>query len=316
MTDVARAFAPASVGNVGVGFDLLGHALSGVGDTVIARKVERPGVSVNAISGVIAELPLDSERNTGARAVAALLNAHPQSFGIALDIDKGIPLGSGMGGSAASAVAALVAANALLDSPLPHEVLYPFALEGEFAASGGRHGDNVAPSLYGGLVLATLDRVLPLPVPDEWYCALIHPDLVVETRIAREKLKAPYAIGEFVRQSECLALFLAGLYRQDESLVRAGLRDLLVEPRRAELIPGFGAVKNALLDHGALGASISGAGPSVFGWFLGEDQAKTAATAARKEFEAWGYRTRILISPINSPGAQILHSDTNAQRAS
>ncbi|MBK8286285.1 MAG: homoserine kinase [Ahniella sp.] len=305
MVQRALAFAPAGVGNVGVGFDILGHALTGVGDRVEARRSDAPGVRVTAITGTVVDLPLDAARNTAGQAVLSLLQAHPQSFGIELTIHKGIPLGSGMGGSAASAVAGLVAANALFDAPLPIESLYPFALDGEAVASGGRHGDNVGPSLIGGLVLATSERLLALPVPAEWFCLLVHPDLVVETRVARERLKAPYAIGEFVRQSECLAQFLCGLYRQDETLVRAGLKDLLVEPRRAELIPGFMAVKQTMLDAGALGSTISGAGPSVFGWFVSRAAAESARDAAVKAFADAGLVAQAYVSPINADGARV-----------
>lgn len=301
----AQAFAPAGVGNVGVGFDILGHALERVGDRVIATRVGLPGVRVTAIRGTVTDLPRDAERNTAARAVAALLADQQADFGVELEIDKGIPLGSGMGGSAASAVAGLVAANALLAKPLPAERLYPFSLDGESAASGGRHGDNVGPSLIGGLVLATHDRLISLPVPEAWHCLLVHPDLIVETRVARERLKAPYAIAEFVKQSECLALFLSGLYRAEETLVRAGLKDLLVEPRRAELIPGFAAVKQVLLDGGALGASISGAGPSVFGWFSTRAGAEACAASAVAAFRNAGYSAQAHVSRIQAPGAKV-----------
>ncbi|MGD9582581.1 MAG: homoserine kinase [Lysobacterales bacterium] len=305
----ASAFAPASVGNVGVGFDLLGHALAGAGDRVLARRIaaERaaPPVRVVAIRGVLADLPRDCERNTAARAIAALLASQNVDFAVEIEIEKGIALGSGMGGSAASAVAAVVAANALLPRPLPLPEIYPFALEGEFAASGGRHGDNVAASLLGGLVLASPERLLALPVPAGITCLLLHPDLVVETRVARERLKAPYPLSEFVAQSCALALFMAGLYRSDLALIRAGLRDGLVEPRRADLIPGFAAVKQALLDGGALGASISGAGPSVFGWFAGRAAAEAAAAPAIAAFAAAGLAADALVSDLAAPGARL-----------
>lgn len=301
----AQAFAPAGVGNVGVGFDILGHALEGVGDRVIATRVSAPGVCVTDIRGTVTDLPRDSERNTAARAIAALLADQQADFGVEIEIEKGIPLGSGMGGSAASAVAGLVAANALLARPLTVAELYPYSLDGESAASGGRHGDNVGPSLIGGLVLATHERLISLPVPADWHCLLVHPDLVVETRVARERLKAPYTISEFVRQSECLALFLSGLYRQETDLVKAGLKDLLVEPRRAELIPGFAAVKQVLLDAGALGASISGAGPSVFGWFTSKEEAAAIGPKAVAAFQAAGFSAQAHVSRIDAPGAVV-----------
>ena len=301
----AIAFAPASVGNCAVGFDLIGHALEGPGDRVIATRTAARGVRVDAIRGLPIELPREVGKNTAARAVASLLDALDAGFGVAIEIEKGIALGSGMGGSAASAVAALVAANALFDTPLPLAALYPHALEGEFAASGGHHGDNVAPSLLGGLVLAAHDRLVPLPVPADLHALIVHPDLVVETRVARERLRAPYAIADFVAQSEALALFLSGLYTNDSTLIRAGLRDVLVEPRRADLIPGFAAVKQALLDHDAYGASISGAGPSVFGWFATRAAAEAAQADAVRAFAAAGLSARAHVSAVAAPGARI-----------
>ena len=302
----ALAFAPASVGNVGVGFDLMGHALAGLGDTVRATRIDEPVVRVNAIRGVVTELPLDPERNTAARAVASWRTRNSVPFGIEIEIDKGIPLGSGLGGSAASASAALVAANALLDRPLPVGALYPDALEGECAASGSLHGDNVAPQLLGGLVLATHDRVVCLPVPAELTAVVVHPHFVLETRRAREALAGQYALAEFVAQSEGLALVMAGCYSGDLDLIRAGLRDVLIEPRRAPLIPGFAAVKQSALDAGALGASISGAGPSVFAWFADAGQARVAGLAMQSAFAAAGLDSDLIVSPVAAPGARVV----------
>jgi homoserine kinase len=213
-----------------------------------------------------------------------------------------------MGGSAASCVAALVAANELLDAPLSREALYPFALNGEAVASGGRHGDNLGPMLLGGLVLSTADRLVKIPVPDAWHSVLVHPDAILETRRAREALKGGYALGEFVPQSANLALVLAGCYAGDAGLVRAGLQDVLVEPRRAPLIAGFDAAKRAALEAGAMGASISGAGPSVFGWFETRAQAEAAAPAIQAAFAAAGFDSQAWVSPINSPAAKVLNA--------
>ncbi|MFN7552681.1 MAG: homoserine kinase, partial [Pseudomonadota bacterium] len=255
----ATAFAPASVGNVGVGFDILGHALIGPGDIVTARRIDAREVRVDAIRGTVTDLPRDVARNTGARAVDAMRRALDLSFGIALEIDKGIALGSGMGGSAASASAALVAANALLDAPLAIEALYPFALDGESAASGGRHGDNIGPQLLGGLVLSTADRLVKVPVPRRLWCALVHPHCVVETRRAREALRGAYAIGDFVPQSANLALVLAGCYRDDLDLIRAGLTAVLDDALRAPGVAGISAVARAGGAPGVRSAPIAAA---------------------------------------------------------
>jgi len=227
-------------------------------------------------------------------------------FGFALEIEKGIPLGSGLGGSAASCVAALVAANALLDAPLATEALYPFALTGEAVASGGKHGDNVGPMLLGGLVLATADRLTRISVPAAWHAAVVHPHAVLETRRAREALQGAYALHDFVMQSANLAQVLLGCERGDAGLVRAGLSDVLVEPRRAPLIGGFAAVKHAALEAGAMGSSISGAGPSVFAWCDSKATAQCAADAMSAAFANAGFGSDIFLTPIACPAAKVL----------
>ncbi len=302
----ARAFAPASVGNVGVGFDILGHAIEGVGDTVTVRRIDEPVVRIHAIRGTTVDLPLGAEDNTAGAALIALRAALDLPFGFEVEIDKGIALGSGMGGSAASCVAALVAANALLPQPLSREALYPFALTGEAVASGGRHGDNLGPMLLGGLVLSTADRLVPVPVPAAWHSLLVHPDVVLETRRARAALQGHYALGEFVAQSANLALVLSGCYTADAALVRAGLRDVLVEPRRAGLIAGFAAARDAALAAGAMGASISGAGPSVFAWFEQREAAFAAQSAVQQAFADAGFDSQGWVSPLNAPAARLL----------
>jgi len=227
-------------------------------------------------------------------------------FGFEIEIDKGIPYGSGMGGSAASAVAALVAANALLDAPLAREALYPFALDGEVVASGSRHGDNVGAMLLGGLVLATRSRLVRIPVPDRLRCALVHPHAVLETRAARAALEGRYDLAEFVTQSEHLAELLAGCHANDIELIRHGLDDVLIEPRRRALIPGFDAVKRAALDRGALGATLSGAGPSVFAWCDGDASARDVARAMQAAFAAAGLDSDAWTSPVAGPAAEVV----------
>jgi homoserine kinase len=299
----AAAFAPACVGNVAVGFDILGHSMAGAGDRAEVRRIEEPTVRIAAIHGSATELPTDPRANTAGTALLALRKALGLRHGFELVLYKGIALGSGMAGSAASCVAALVAANALLATPLPPESLYPFALDGEAVASGSRHGDNLGPMLLGGLVLATHDRLLRIPVPAAWHCALVHPHYVLETRRARAALAGDYPLDEFVAQSANLALVLAGCYRGEAALVREGLKDVLVEPRRAPLVPNFARVKQAALDHRALGASISGAGPSVFGWYEHQADALAAAEAMRAAFAEAGLASDAFVAPVDGPAA-------------
>ena len=308
----ARAFAPGSVGNIGVGFDLLGHSIVGVRDVAIVRRIDEPVVRIRAIRGNSAgavSLPMDAGRNTAGQALIALRDHLGLAHGFELDLEKGIPLGSGLGGSAASCVAALVAANAVLDVPLPREALYPFALDGESVSSGSRHGDNVAPMLLGGVVMATTTRMIPLEVPDWLHAVVVHPDQVLQTRHARAVLADPYPLPVIVKQSAHLALFLTGLQRGDAGLIREGLVDLLVEPRRAPLIPGFARVKAAALDHRALGASISGGGPSVFAWFASKADAEEAAPAMRAAFAGSGFDSRAYVTPVAGPRAEVIVGD-------
>lgn len=304
--DQAAAFAPASVGNAAVGFDLLGFAIQGPGDIVRARRIDRPGVTISDIRGTVTNLPRAAADNTAGRAVLSLLEARAADFGVELEIEKGIPLGSGLGGSAASATAALVAVNALFDQPLDPVSLYPHALAGEAVASGSAHGDNVGPQLLGGLVLASPQHLFRIPLPEGLIAAVVHPEHVLETRAAREALQTGFAIEEIVAQQTRLGLFLAGCYRDDLALIRAGLADVLIEPRRAGLIPGFAQVKQAALDHAALGASISGAGPSVFGWFADEVSARRASAAMIAAFADHGLPATALISRLDAPGAHLL----------
>ncbi|MGP1664791.1 MAG: homoserine kinase, partial [Rhodanobacter sp.] len=184
----ACAIAYASVGNVGVGFDLLGHSVDGPGDRAEVRRIDEPVVRIAAIHGCVVELPTDPQQNTAGVALLAMREALGLGHGFELILHKGIALGSGMGGSAASCVAALVAANALLPQALPAETLYRFALAGEAVASGTPHGDNLGPMLLGGLVLASHNRLRRIPVPASWHCALVHPHYVLETRKARAAL--------------------------------------------------------------------------------------------------------------------------------
>ncbi len=302
----ATAFSPASIGNVAVGFDLLGHSFAGAGDRVTVTRTTSGEVRLAAIRGAPVPLPTVANENTAGRALLHLKRSLPASLGFEVEIDKGIALGSGMGGSAASAVAAVVAANALLDAPLPLEALYQAAMQGEAAATGAAHGDNVGPMLLGGLVIAP-EHGLPVrvPTPDWLHVALVHPHFVLETRRARAALAGAWALPDFVHQSEGLALVLAGCFSGDVGLLRRGLRDVLIEPRRAALIPNFARVKQAALELGAIGASISGAGPSVFGWFESAGAAHAAAEAMAGAFAEAGLDSDRYVSPVAGPAAHV-----------
>jgi homoserine kinase len=305
--DAITAHAPAGVGNIGVGFDLLGHAIAGLRDRATVRRIDAPLIRVAAVRGPfdVSMIPHDDERNTAGRALRALREGLRLPFGFEVELDKGIPIGAGLGGSAASCVAALVAANALLDAPLSRDALYPFAMEGEYASSRSHQGDNVGPMLVGGVALATATRLMPLRAPDWLHAVVVHPDQVLETRRSREVLVEPFPLSIVVAHGARLAQFLLGLERGDAALIRDGLQDVLVEPRRAPLVPGFAQVKAAAMDHDALGASLSGAGPSVFAWFASEAQARTAAPAMQAAFADAGFASRAYVSPVAGPRADV-----------
>ena len=308
MQNEVTAFAPATVANVGIGFDILGHTVETVGDRVWVKRIDESEVRIRAVKGVAGELPIDPKRNTAGRALQAMQAALKLEHGFEIDIDKGIPLASGMGGSAASAVAAVVAANALIERPVAPLRLLKFAMEGEIVASGSAHVDNIAPCLYGGLVLTVgIDhpRVKQIPVPRSLRCVLVHPHMHLGTREARAVLKSDVTRSDFVWQSANLAGFISGCYSNDLDMIRDSFNDVIIEPQRQTLIPGFKDVQSGAMSAGALGCSISGAGPSVFAWAeIGCAEPVRAAMVAA--FARHSLDTDSWISALDSPGARLV----------
>jgi len=310
----AAAFAPATVANVAVGFDVLGFELPVGGDVVeVERDDDAPGgVRIESVEGLDEALPLDAERNTAGVALRALIAGRGLSCGFRARVRKGIPLSAGMGGSAASAVAAVVAASALLDDPPRRAEQCAYAALGEASASGAAHVDNVAPCLWGGLTLVLghdPPEIVALPVPAGIVCAFVHPHFRLETRKAREALARDLPLAVHARQAAYLGGFIAGCFRGDLGLVGRSLKDVAVEPQRAALIPGFAAVQAAALEAGALGASISGAGPSVFAWCPGEESAKRARAGMQAAFRAAGLESDGWVTPIGSGGAHLVGTE-------
>lgn len=305
--DRAIASAPASIGNVGVGFDILGQAFDAARDRVTAVREEAPGVRLGEVSGLVRALPADVAENTALAAAAAVVSAAGNQFGMRLSIEKGVPLAAGMGGSAASAVAAAAAANALLGEPFALEELLDFALEGERVASDPPHWDNVMASLMGGLVLAA--RAEPpllrrLPVPKGIVSILLHPDVRIETKMARALLSPEVPLALAVEHSRRVAAFVAGCATGDTGLIRAGLEDVLVEPQRGHLLPVLPVVKRAALAAGALGCSFSGSGPSVFAWALEADADRVEDAMAWAFLES-GLPARAYRAPVDSGGVRV-----------
>ncbi len=312
VVDAATAFAPASIGNVGVGFDMLGLAIAGVGDTVTVRRSTSGGVSVSDVFGLDGaphpHLSTNADENTASIAARAFWEAHGDRGGLALSVHKGVPLQSGMGSSAASAVAAVVAANALLDEPLAADRLLEFALQGERFASGGLHADNVAPSLFGGLVLcptALLPATIALPVPTGISSVLLHPELTVNTANARRALQKSVPLDRWLEQQGYLAAFVAACAANDAALIRASLKDVIIEPQRADSVSCFPAVKEAALRAGALGCSLSGSGPSIFALVNSRD-ADNLAAAMAQSCRGMGIECQSWVSPLDAPGARLV----------
>lgn len=261
------AFAPATVANMICGYDILGCAVDGMGDEV---SVWLNGASENKFElqshqPELQQLP--PEKNVAFAMVKMLQDAAGHRQGITVSLKKNMPLNSGMGSSSASTAAALVATNALLGNPFNTQQLLTFAVEGERLACGHAHADNVAPALMGGIVLVKSNHpleVVALPVPQHWHVALVHPEVDVPTRLARQILKQHIPLKTAVQQSGYLAGFMAGLFLHNDELVKRSLHDVMVTPHRAALIPCFYEMQKKALQHHALGFGISGSGPSVF----------------------------------------------------
>ena len=260
----ATAFGPASLSNLGPGFDALGLCLAGLGDRVTATRTDAPGV---ALAGP-AHLPTAPEENTAGRAALRVLEASGLDGGLRLEIEKGVPLGSGVGGSAASAVAGAWAANAALGRPFEKEDLVEAVLDGEVAASGSRHGDNVLPALFGGLVLtspADPAAYRRLALPDPPPLAVVIPHVEVLTRRARAVLPEVVAHKTASTQAAELGFLLTALLDGDWAAAgRHLMRDRLAEPHRAPLVPVYDAVRAAAIDAGAAGCALTGSGPALF----------------------------------------------------
>lgn len=307
----ATASAPASIGNVGVGFDILGQAFDAARDIVTVVRDEKPGVRLMQVTGLVESLPTAPARNTALAAAQAVLTAAGAPFGMRVSIVKGVPLAAGMGGSAASAVAAAAAANALLSEPFATDELLQFALEGERVASDPPHWDNVMASLFGGLVLAAREDpplVRRMPAPRGIVAILLHPEAAIETRMARSILAPNVPLGLAVEHSRRVAAFVTGCAMSDLELIRAGLEDLLVEPQRQHLLPVLPDVKAAALRANALGCSFSGSGPSVFAWVL-EPDADAVERAMADAFENGGFRVRAYRGAVDSAGVKVLAGD-------
>lgn len=304
-----KVFAPATVANVACGFDILGFAVDNPGDEVILKFRSKPGVVITDIQGDEGRLPRDAERNTVGVSVNYFLKHLGSDRGIEISLNKKMPLGSGLGSSAASAVAGVFAVNKLLGSPMKQEELLPFAMEGERIACGSPHADNVAPSLLGGFVLIRsydpID-VIKIPTPSQLYCTIIHPHVEVQTKDARNILRKNIPLTDAIIQWGNVAGLIAGLTQADYGLIGRSMQDVIVEPVRAILIPGFYEVKQSALDAGAIGCGISGSGPSLFALSKTQRIAEVVGEKMKNAFKAINIDSEVYVSKINHSGPVIL----------
>ncbi len=303
-----KVFCPATIANVSCGFDVLGLALDAVGDEMTVRKIDTKGVYISKIIGQ--DIPLETEKNVAGIAGLALLQASDYLGGFEIEIHKKIKAGSGIGSSAASAAGAVWAMNMLLGNPFSTIELVQFAMEGERLASGVPHADNVAPALFGGFTLVRsydpLD-IIQIHTPKELYATILHPQIEIKTADSRKILKTTISLQDGIKQWGNVGGLIAGLYTEDYALIGRSLVDHIVEPIRSILIPGFDDVKKASLDAGALGAGISGSGPSIFALSKGEQTAEKVAKSIKEVYRTIGVEYDLHISKVNLEGIKILN---------
>lgn len=308
------ASAPATVANLACGFDVFGLALHQPCDEVHLMLNTSGQVLIHEIHGNGKALPTEAAKNTAGVAVISFLKAVSPGYGADIVLNKRLPVGSGMGSSAASAAAALVAANYALGDPLSRKELIPFALEAERVACGSAHADNVAPALMGGLVLirdSQLLDIIRLPVPDELVCVLVHPHIEIKTRDARMALKQSVPLSLAVKQWANTAAMVAGFLQADYELIGRAMEDFVAEPVRSIFIPGYARVKEEALRAGALGCGISGSGPSVFALCKGYNSAHEVVKAMHNAMHATGLSCDCFISAINQTGAGIINRQSH-----
>lgn len=305
-----KVFAPASLSNLAVGFDILGLALENPCDEVIAWKEPGTSVRMAGVTGQSAALPEDPERNAVCIAARAVWKAlAPNGHGIALELHKRIPVGSGLGGSAASAVAGVMAVNELLGRPLSRLELLPFAMEAEKEVSGGMYADNVCACLLGGIVLvrdSPTSDIQRLPTPKGLFISVVLPDLRLIASQTRGILKPDVPVETVVAQTANLAGFIHGLWQSDFPLIRRSLRDAWIEPQRASSIPGFYEVQETARQFDTLGCSISGSGPAIFALFENSLLAEEAGIAMQKTLANHNLESRLFLSRVNEEGARRL----------
>jgi homoserine kinase len=311
MKEKITAFAPATVANVACGFDIMGFAITGSGDKVSVEFSDDNDLSQIVQVGKYAGLiPSQRDKNTAGVAIDHYLKViGKENVKLKIYLEKNMPLGSGMGSSASSAVAAVVAVNHLFGEPLNKRDLIPFAMEGERIACGAAHADNAAPSLLGGFILirdySPLD-IIQVPVSDDLQCVVLHPDIELKTSDSRKVLNRQLTIKDAITQSANAAGFMIGLLQNDLGLISRSMQDVIAEPQRGKLIPGFELLKKTAIEAGALGCSISGSGPAIFAICANKETVLKVEQKMKATMTSIGVNSTTYISPVNAPGAHII----------
>ncbi|MEL7005026.1 MAG: homoserine kinase, partial [Bacteroidota bacterium] len=303
-----KVFAPATVANVGPGFDIFGMALGGVGDQLEMCCKDESGITIRPIEGY-EDLPTDPKKNVVGVVIQSILEATGREQGFDVTLHKNVLPGSGLGSSASSSAAAAYAANELLGRPFSAVELVPFAMLGEQAASGKAHADNVAPSLLGGFTMirsySPLD-VVNVNFPGDLYITVVHPQIEIKTSDSKRILKKEIPLESAIQQWGNAAGLVLGLTTSNYDLIARSLEDIIVEPVRSVLIPYYNDAKSAALNAGALGCSISGSGPSIFALSRGEDTAQKVASAFKTQYDSTSINHLIYVSKISADGAKTI----------
>jgi homoserine kinase len=302
-----RIFSPATVANVACGFDVLGFCLDSVGDEMVIRKTDKKGIYITKIEGFY--LPFEAELNVAGVSALAMYEAAKPDCGFEIEIYKSIKPGSGIGSSAASAVGSVFGMNELLGRPYNKTQLTEFAIKGEALASKCEHADNLAPALFGGFTLVKSIsplEILEIPSPDDLYAIIIHPQIEIKTSEARAILPKDIPLKDAITQWANFGSLIHSLHTSNYDLMQKSLHDVIVEPYRSKLIPYYNEVKNAALQAGALGAGISGSGPSIFSLSKGLKSAKDVRNVIKNIYSKTGIEFDIHISKINTEGIKII----------
>lgn len=307
MENEIKLFSPATVANVSCGFDVMGFCLDSVGDTMVIRKTDSKGIFITKVEGF--DLPLEAELNVAGVSALAMYSAIDVDFGFEIEINKKIKPGSGIGSSAASAVGSVFGMNELLGRPFNKTQLTAFAIKGEALASKSEHADNLAPALFGGFTLVkSLSplQILQIPTPSDLYATIIHPQIEIKTSEARAILPKNVPLNDAITQWANFGSLIHALHTSDYELIKSALKDVIVEPYRSKLIPHYDEVKKAAIEAGALGAGISGSGPSIFSLSKGIETAKNVKDAMHKVYSKTNIDFDIHVSKINTKGVKIL----------